>query len=184
MSDGGSDVEIVGQKGDDVMRNAPHARFDCLHHQFADGAEAYCQQCFCWCCDVPAKECAVWSEHCKCDGSVGWVPVRQRRKRELDAMRAERLQRAAPGVLPNPLPSAAEVDARYTAAAAAAAGIPQRKPVTAEEEEASKEGEDEEDEDLCKDLASNLGKGGARTRRPVARCAYDEFSLAPRRSRV
>ena len=24
------DVEITGQKGDDTLRNAPHARFDCV----------------------------------------------------------------------------------------------------------------------------------------------------------
>ena len=67
MADSDSDIEIVDTAGFDAARDAPHARHDCLVHKMSDSSSsnaAFCPQCYCWVCDVPASQCAVWSNGC------------------------------------------------------------------------------------------------------------------------
>lgn len=147
MSESDEDVQFVGARGDDVLRNAPHARFDCLVHRFADDPTQCCDKCCCWVCDVPVGSCAAWAQHCKCDGSLEWTALRQRRRREVETARAA--QRALPSFRP-PKPTEEEVVARYAAAAAVAAGggAQPGQSTAPPEQQVPKEGEDEEDEDL------------------------------------
>ena len=49
----------------------PHARKDCLRHRFCPLVNAtatsnvpHCDTCFCYVCDIPAKDCRTWQEHC------------------------------------------------------------------------------------------------------------------------
>jgi hypothetical protein len=47
----------------------PHKRVDCGVYRFNDdddaNREAYCEKCYCVVCDVPARDCPSWREHCK-----------------------------------------------------------------------------------------------------------------------
>ena len=66
MADSDSDeVEVTGAQGFDALRAAPHSRHDCLTHPFdtSDHA-AYCPQCYCFVCDIPAGGCTDWASHC------------------------------------------------------------------------------------------------------------------------
>ena len=108
--------EITGVRGDDTLRNAPHARFDCVACVFDryDEAKARqtCAQCYCWVCDEPARACKQWASHCTCDGSPEFATLRQNEQRR----RAREAQLRGSG------PAADEVDERYERAAEAAGG--------------------------------------------------------------
>ena len=88
MSADDDEVEVTGAAGFDALRAAPHARFDCLEKPFNKDrptiaeARPICTFCYCWVCDVPARECAKWSEHCICNGSPEWVQEKNKAKRE------------------------------------------------------------------------------------------------------
>ncbi|XP_078585331.1 uncharacterized protein LOC144867318 [Branchiostoma floridae x Branchiostoma japonicum] len=77
--------------------NYPHPRSACPHHPFstADSSprapyitirssttlqnEACCNNCFCYVCDQPAKECQVWTIHCNAHSKdLRWRWIRER----------------------------------------------------------------------------------------------------------
>lgn len=61
--DGDEGLELVGVVG--VMASdLPHPRFLCGEFPVAEQASKYCQQCYCFICDIPARACAEWSDHC------------------------------------------------------------------------------------------------------------------------
>ena len=110
------DVEITGVRGDDTLRTAPHARFDCVVCAFDryDEAKARqtCEQCYCWVCDKPAHTCKQWASHCVCNGSPEFATLRQNEQRR----RTREAQLRGSGA------AADEVEERYERAAEAAGG--------------------------------------------------------------
>jgi hypothetical protein len=78
-----SDDEVIFTKrgrGADANRDLPHARPQCGHHPFEIDSMAnvpFCGQCYCWCCDIPARECNHWYTHCQAHmGATRWVEAR------------------------------------------------------------------------------------------------------------
>ena len=95
-SDDDDELEIVGTKGVDALVDFPHSRENCLTHRFSKtvaagggtgvgGAEsnrAHCANCYCYVCDVPAKDCTIWPTHCQAThGERKWREERERSKR-------------------------------------------------------------------------------------------------------
>ena len=63
------------------IRNAAHARFDCVVCPFPADPKANpaacktcCPHCWCWVCD--SQTCVDWEAHCMCDGSPEWAVER------------------------------------------------------------------------------------------------------------
>ena len=95
-SDDDDELVIVGTKGVDALIDFPHSRENCLTHRFSKtaaagggtgvgGAEsnrAHCANCYCYVCDVPAKDCTTWPTHCQAThGERRWREERERSKR-------------------------------------------------------------------------------------------------------
>ncbi len=68
-------VDLVGSGGDaaplvavvpKALSEWPHRRADCAVHPLGEGRDPllHCANCYCCYCDVPAKDCASWREHC------------------------------------------------------------------------------------------------------------------------
>jgi len=95
MADSDSDeVEVTGAQGFDALRAAPHSRHDCLTHPFdtSDHA-AYCPQCYCFVCDIPAGGCTDWASHCHATANAPrWVALRAQaaRRRQGEDLAAQR----------------------------------------------------------------------------------------------
>jgi SNF2 family DNA or RNA helicase len=59
-------ILVVGQKN---VQNFPHNRMDCTTHKFnkaserAEANKTFCDMCYCYVCDGPAKDCKNWSKH-------------------------------------------------------------------------------------------------------------------------
>jgi len=147
------DVEITGQKGDDTLRNAPHARFDCvvfkMEKRCTDVAvcEKACDFCYCWVCDKPWKQCASWKEHCICDGGPEWNLKRQKHKRNLEAEQAQAQARATGRQ--KDMADPAEIRRRYENDAAGQGGAMPRSDAEEMRREASEQqAEDEEVEQV------------------------------------
>ena len=84
--DSDDELEIVGTKGVDALIDFPHSRENCLTHRFggagAESNKAHCANCYCYVCDVPAKDCASWPTHCQAThGERRWREERERSKR-------------------------------------------------------------------------------------------------------
>ena len=103
MADSDSDeVDVTGAQGFDALRAAPHSRHDCLTHPFdtSDHA-AYCPQCYCFVCDIPAGGCTDWASHCHATANAPrWVALRaqaarRRQGEDLAAQRQGQRQRTA-----------------------------------------------------------------------------------------
>ena len=137
--------QITGVRGDDTLRTAPHARFDCVACVFDrhDKAKARqtCAQCYCWVCDEPARACKQWAAHCTCDGSPEFATLRQNEQRR----RAREAQLRGSGAA---CPAADEVEERYERAAEAAGGAAQPTGGGKGGEDAEACAEDEEQEEL------------------------------------
>lgn len=59
-NDDDDDLLVLGTQGSNVLTDCPHARSDCVIEPFVEGNfEKHCQKCYCWVCDVPAKDCNV-----------------------------------------------------------------------------------------------------------------------------
>ena len=55
------DLLVIGTQGTNVLADCPHARFSCVLEAFKEGNfEHYCDNCYCWLCEVPAKDCKRW----------------------------------------------------------------------------------------------------------------------------
>ena len=137
--------EITGVRGDDTLRTAPHARFDCVACVFDRydevKARQTCAQCYCWICDEPARACKQWASHCTCDGSPEFATLRQNEQRR----RAREAQLRGSGAA---CPAADEVEERYERAAEAAGGAARPTGGGKGGEDAEACAEDEEQEEL------------------------------------
>jgi SNF2 family DNA or RNA helicase len=63
--DGDCEVQIIGTSGGDP--DLPHNRQDCPKHKFThlrSSRSSFCTACFCYVCDIPAKDCKLWATHC------------------------------------------------------------------------------------------------------------------------
>jgi hypothetical protein len=59
----GDDVELVGTKNSTRLS---HMRQHCTEHPFSVDPKLFCQDCYCYVCDVPASECETWErDHCR-----------------------------------------------------------------------------------------------------------------------
>ena len=62
------EIEVVGGKGEGHDFVYPHLRSCCTAKPFNPGKatnEAFCAECYCYICDVPASECVSWAgQHC------------------------------------------------------------------------------------------------------------------------
>lgn len=98
--DNDEDLQFVGRSGDLALSDFPHARHNCLNVSFAGNEQKTCEQCYCYVCDISARQCTKWSEHCKAvpddppRGSGFW-------KRQRDAARATQLH-PAPAAVAHP----------------------------------------------------------------------------------
>jgi hypothetical protein len=54
---------FVGMKGKNALSDFPHSREDCVTHPFSIDPLQFCQQCYCYVCDVKAAECTKWISH-------------------------------------------------------------------------------------------------------------------------
>ena len=84
-SDEDAECMIVGQKGDNALADFPHSREDCVVHPMiaAKNAETYCDNCFCYVCDVNVKECNHWKVHCKARFRDHFWKLERSRKRNM-----------------------------------------------------------------------------------------------------
>ena len=49
----------------------------CLTKPFGAGPQSFCPNCYCYCCDGPASDCAEWDSHCKATHTdPSWVAMR------------------------------------------------------------------------------------------------------------
>lgn len=77
------EVEVVGGKGNGHDYTLPHLRPNCLAKPWQPNGDASneicCSECYCYVCDVPAKECQSWrGEHCHAtDQNPTHVALRQ-----------------------------------------------------------------------------------------------------------
>ena len=78
----GDDVQFAGRTGALPLSDFPHARFNCMSKKFLPGKEAaFCQNCFCYVCDIAASKCAEWTSHCKAShSSLTWQAERHRKR--------------------------------------------------------------------------------------------------------
>uniref|UniRef100_A0A7S4B7A0 Uncharacterized protein n=1 Tax=Chrysotila carterae TaxID=13221 RepID=A0A7S4B7A0_CHRCT len=170
-----ADVEFVGARGDDIARNAPHSRFDCVVHPVdkespnAAAALVCCDMCYCWVCDVPAKTCAEWTAHCVANRSIEWMTVRNK---------AQRMKNAREAGVPTEAPNV--VGARFAAAAQADA-----QPAAQQADESSREtfeqaAQDEENEDLFAEYEPLHWREGQRHPDPVVETTSLSFAELPR----
>ena len=92
------DLEFIGRTGHNALEDFPHSREHCVAFAFAAAtAQQHCPNCFCMVCDVPARACAEWLQHCSAThASAHW-----------QALRKQKQQRLAPAPAPAPAPSAA-----------------------------------------------------------------------------
>jgi Proliferating cell nuclear antigen, N-terminal domain len=92
---GGDDVEVVGIRNEQKL---PHMRQHCTKYIYVRSSdartrsanEATCSLCYCYVCDVPARECQSWTvagaEHCNAtdtgSSSMRWTGLRHARRNE------------------------------------------------------------------------------------------------------
>jgi hypothetical protein len=67
--DDDDEIQVVGATGSNALADFPHPRIDCVvHHWKADSSltdkQKHCDHCYCYVCDIPAKECKEWTSHC------------------------------------------------------------------------------------------------------------------------
>ena len=58
-------IEFVGSKGINPLSDFPHSREDCVKNLFRIDPAKFCPQCYCYVCDMNAKDCPKWEDnHC------------------------------------------------------------------------------------------------------------------------
>jgi len=80
--DDDDDVTFVGRTGALALVDFPHARENCAQHLWKPGSErTYCENCYCFVCDIPASTCREWEQHCKAThSSPQWQQKRDQKK--------------------------------------------------------------------------------------------------------
>ncbi|CAN0404247.1 unnamed protein product, partial [Phaeothamnion confervicola] len=89
MAEDGDEIEQVGRTGGVAL---PHARPDCLAFPFrnTDLRIKYCDTCFCYVCDGPAKSCPIWQQHhCAVTRGIGALHWRKLRRAAQEKRRAD-----------------------------------------------------------------------------------------------
>lgn len=106
--DDDDDLMIIGATGTVATRDLPHARCHCGVNIFEPTPTALshvktCDNCFCYVCDVPAKDCEAWgdgssaTDHCHAlDKSPVWQARRTAIRAAATAAEAARAAAAAP----------------------------------------------------------------------------------------
>ena len=94
--DSDDDLQVIGYTGNIALADFIHAREHCVTQPFSKDPKRFCQQCFCFVCEVPASECLEWLDgnHCKAQTSVPkWQSARNavRRKRNAHELIAKEL---------------------------------------------------------------------------------------------
>lgn len=78
---------MVGSKGVNALADFPHARENCVVAPMAKtwnglANRKYCHHCYCYVCDVPAKECQRWTKHCNARHKTKkWQQARERTRK-------------------------------------------------------------------------------------------------------
>ena len=83
-NEGDEDEElvIVATKGQNALADFPHSRENCVTHSFGGDKKLHCENCYCYVCDAPAKDCNVWGTHCAATHTEpSWRAERERAKR-------------------------------------------------------------------------------------------------------
>lgn len=96
--DDDDDVTCTGRTGANALSDFPHARENCVAVRFVQGQESKCcNNCYCYVCDAPAKDCPEWSEHCKASHrSAAWQQRRAQWKARQSAPAPARPRAVAP----------------------------------------------------------------------------------------
>ena len=81
-ADDDDDVTFVGRTGALALVDFPHARENCAQHPWKPGFErTFCENCYCFVCDIPASTCREWEQHCKATHSCPqWQQKRDQKK--------------------------------------------------------------------------------------------------------
>jgi hypothetical protein len=65
------DLQILGSTGVNALADYPHSRENCVTFPMTAMSMnqtsniKHCDNCFCFCCDIPAKDCQQWNQHCQ-----------------------------------------------------------------------------------------------------------------------
>ena len=78
------EIECLGGNMN-FLSDMPHQREACSGFPFApfdrSANSKYCKQCFCYVCDINAKECLEWSEHCNASHRIPVYKEEQKRRK-------------------------------------------------------------------------------------------------------
>lgn len=72
------DVAIVGSTGPNALSDFPPSRANCVTYPLARDPVVYCDNCYCYVCDVEVSKCNMWQEHCRANhDEPKWRKLRQ-----------------------------------------------------------------------------------------------------------
>ena len=153
-----------------VLRDTPHARFDCLTCKFpkeptVELCKTACPQCYCWVCDGSYLECKEWEKHCLCDGSPAWATMRLKHRTKAQAKAPESNQDT--------------VNARFAAAVAAADGGGGAGSSAAAQQD-DEQDKDEENEELFSEYEPLHLVGGQPHPDPIVETTSLSFASLPK----
>ena len=115
-ADSDEDVMMLESNTTNALVDMPHSRFHCKKHSFAANPSAFCGNCFCWVCDVPAAKCGAWSTHMHAtDADEAWVKCKAAARRARTAAAAVPAAVARPTAATPPTPKMAPPAAAATA---------------------------------------------------------------------
>lgn len=58
------EIQVVSSTTINPNIQYPHKRTDCGLYNFSVDPKKFCEKCYCVVCDIPAKDCAKWEDHC------------------------------------------------------------------------------------------------------------------------
>jgi superfamily II DNA or RNA helicase len=97
-----AELEIVGTTGPNALEDYPHARQDCVLYPLRNNfAINFCNNCYCYVCDVKASACLAWNAHCFAKkGDFIW----ERRRKEARRLRRQEVGKVATLTVPPATP--------------------------------------------------------------------------------
>ncbi|XP_019616372.1 PREDICTED: uncharacterized protein LOC109463918 isoform X1 [Branchiostoma belcheri] len=94
---GKEDFVVTYFKPSDTIKY-PHAREDCMVHKFQSGTSVsnatFCDSCYCYVCDIPAKECQQWTQDKHCNAYSKDNSWKLKRNKTIAANSREKARRA------------------------------------------------------------------------------------------
>jgi len=115
-ADSDEDIMMLESNTTNALVDMPHSRFHCKKHSFAANPGAFCGNCFCWVCDVPAAKCKEWATHMHAtDADEAWVKCKAAARRARTAAAAVPAAVARPMAATPPTPKMAPPAAAATA---------------------------------------------------------------------